>query len=219
MVINGVGAEAPAGGKSKKEKPSNKGRAESRKAQILDISTHVIANSGYSAATISEIAKRAHLGDATLYGYFENKEAILLAISESFMQDLVSDDDVIFRDAPRAEKDLRNLIWRWIWQLWIEEDFARILILELFRNINFYNSQGYKYLTAFLGKIQKAVEQGQEEGVFIQNVPFPTYLHMITGTLDQYLLPQFLLNRPSPGIAELNHIVDSLVRAIRTKEE
>jgi hypothetical protein len=60
-------------------------------------------------------------------------------------------------------------------------------------------------------KIQEAVQRGRQEGIFIEDVPFPTYLHMITGTFDQYLLSQFLLNSPPLGLAELGNIVDTMV--------
>jgi hypothetical protein len=90
-------------------------------------------------------------------------------------------------------------------------------VLELFRNISFYSSKGYGFFSDFLAKIKGVVRKGQEEGIFIENVPFPTYLHMCVGTIDQYLLPQFLLNKPSPGLSELEEIVDALVRAIKIK--
>jgi len=61
------------------------------------------------------------------------------------------------------------------------------------------------------------VPQGQKKGVFIENVPFPTYFHMIMGTFDQYLLGQFLLNSPPLGLKTLEDIVDALVRAIKVR--
>ncbi len=215
LVINAVGAETVT--ESGNRKQTKKKRAEFRRAKILTTSTHVFANNGFSTATIAEIAKRAQMGDATLYGYFKNKEAILLAISEMHMQNLLSDENMIFKGLPKTEIVLRKLLWRWIWQLWTEKDFARILVLELFRNISFYSSKGYEFFSDFLDKIKGVVRKGQEEGIFIENVPFPTYLHMVVGTIDQYLLPQFLLNKPSPGLSELEEIVDALVRAIKVK--
>ena len=220
LVINAVGAGPALGAGAARgvKNRSIKGRAESRRARILSMSTRVFANSGFSTATISEIAKKANLGDATLYGYFENKEAILLAISEAYMKELLEGDDIFFKPVPKTEKALRNLLWRWIWQLWTQPDFARILVLDLFRNLNFYTGKGYDHFRTFLTRIQKIVQQGQKEGIFREQVSFPAYFHMITGTIDQFLLPQLLLNRPPPGLATLNDLVDALVRAIRVKE-
>ena len=41
---------------------------------------------------------------------------------------------------------------------------------------------------------------------------------MIIGTFDQFLLGQFLLDRPPLGLADLNAAVDTLVRAIKIQE-
>jgi AcrR family transcriptional regulator len=217
LVINAVGVETKVSKKKAGILTNNK-RADSLKSRILAISTQVFASNGFSTATISEIAKRIGVGDATLYGYFESKEAILLAISDNYLKNLLGGDDIFLDDLPKTERELRSLIWRWIWQLWTERDFSRILVLDLFRNMDFYSSKGYQYLTAFLEKIQKTVQKGQKEGIFIKNIPFPTYLHMITGTIDQFLLAQFLRNRPPLGLTELKDIVDTLVRAIRKKD-
>ena len=64
----------------------------------------------------------------------------------------------------------------------------------------------------------EVVQEGQKEGLFIENIPFPTYFHMILGTIDQYLLSQFLVNSPPLGLSELNGMVDAMVRAIRVRE-
>ena len=215
LVINATGTRAAATEKNNKLQRSE--RTELRRAQILKTAIKVFSNKGFSSATISEVAKQASLGDATLYEYFDNKEAILLSAAESYMQNIASDEDTNLRNLSEPEKALRKMIWRWIWQLYTCEDFSRVLVLELFRNINFYSSPGYRYLKALQEKIKKVVQQGQKKGVFIQNVPFPTYFHMIMGTFDQYLLGQFLLNSPPVGLKTLEDIVDALVRAIKVR--
>jgi TetR/AcrR family fatty acid metabolism transcriptional regulator len=193
------------------------GRVEFRKSQILNTATRIFANKGFSNATISEIAKQANLGDGTLYEYFENKKAILLGIAENHLQDLCLDkcDAAPFA---KEEKDLRRLLWRWLWLIYSDEDFARILCLELFRNIDFYSSPVYECLLGFLARVSETVQLGQTAGVFVEKVPLSIYSHMITGTFDQYLISQFLLNRPAPVISKLSAMVDALVRAIRVRE-
>ncbi len=215
LVLNATGAQATVTKTNKKLQRSE--RTELRRAQILKTAVRVLSSKGFSGATISEVAKQAGLGDATLYEYFDNKEAILLGAAESYLQNIVSDEDIKWRDLAGPEKTLSQLLWRWIWQLYTCEEFSRVLTLELFRSIKFYSSPGYRYLTAFQEKIQQVIRMGQKEGIFIENVPFPTYFHMIMGTFDQFLLGQFLLNSPPPGLKTLEDIVDALVRAIKVR--
>ena len=92
---------------------------------------------------------------------------------------------------------------------------AESVTLELFRNLKFYSSSGYKYLKSYKEQMRKVVEDGQRERLFIGEVPFSLYFNMVIGTVDQYLISHFLLHRPLPEISELNNIVDSLVSAIR----
>jgi TetR/AcrR family fatty acid metabolism transcriptional regulator len=218
LVLNATGTETMVAERNRKRQKRGE-RAELRRTQIIENAIQVFSRKGFSNATISAVAKQANLGDATLYEYFDNKEAILLGTAETYLQNLISDEVINLHDLSQPEKALRKLIWRWIWELYTYQDFSRVLVLELFRNMNFYSSPAYKYLEAFLEKIREAVQRGQQVGVFIKDVPFPTYLHMITGTFDQYLLSQFLLNRPPLGLAELGDIVDTLVRAIKVPDK
>jgi len=197
-------------------KPGNS-RADMRKAQILETATSVFSKNGFSSSTISEIAKQAGLGDATLYEYFDSKEAILLAIADPFMNTLLSDEDIFAVGSSPVENELRVLIWRWLWLLNINEDFSRILVQELFRNVNFYSSPGHQTFQVFCKKIEELVAKGQQEGIFIENIPLPTYLHMIIGTIDQYLLSNFLLSRNPLSLGELNDIVNALIQAIKVR--
>ena len=49
---------------------------------VLDTAAHLAARRGLRSVTMSEIAKEAGIGRATLYKYFHDVEAILLAWHE-----------------------------------------------------------------------------------------------------------------------------------------
>ncbi|MBW1998895.1 MAG: TetR/AcrR family transcriptional regulator [Deltaproteobacteria bacterium] len=164
------------------------------------------------------MARQANLGDATLYEYFENKEAILRDIAKTHLKRFGSNELIPFEETSDPERALKKLIWQFVWQVYTFEDFSRILILELFRSISFYSSPEYEYIEAFYKKILETIREGQRQGIFIEEVPMPIYPHMIVGTFDQFLLSQFLLNRPPLGLSELNDIVDALIQAIRIGE-
>src|SRR5258706_2042587 len=57
-------------------------RAEDRRAQILDVAKSVFARRGYHVANVADICKAARIGRGTLYQYFENKRAVMLALME-----------------------------------------------------------------------------------------------------------------------------------------
>ena len=53
---------------------------EARRKQILDAATNIFASKGFARATIRDVAKQAGIADGTIYNYFANKEALMLAL-------------------------------------------------------------------------------------------------------------------------------------------
>lgn len=51
-------------------------RPESKRDRIFDAAAHIFAVKGFHAATIDEIAERAHVGKGTIYLYFSGKQAL-----------------------------------------------------------------------------------------------------------------------------------------------
>lgn len=62
-----------------------------RRAQILEAATKVFALKGFHRATIKEIAREAGLADGTIYLYFENKNALMLALLHQLNETEVRD--------------------------------------------------------------------------------------------------------------------------------
>src|SRR5437773_4612586 len=57
-------------------------RADDRRAQILSVAKGVFTRRGYHAANVAHICQAAKIGRGTLYQYFDNKRAVLLALLE-----------------------------------------------------------------------------------------------------------------------------------------
>lgn len=219
LLVEAVGvAQGENGIKWKKGSIS---RADFRRNQIITTAAKLFAQKGFSNTTISQIAKEANLGDATLYEYFDRKESILIDIAEPYMDDLIHAKEPLFLkdESTAAGKELRRLIWTWIWLVCLNRDFACVMALELFKNEKYYSSKSYANYAVYLEKIQNVIRRGQEEGFFVQDIHYETYLNMLFGALDQYSLSQIIAKRPQAGIGELNSLVDSLLRAIKVRQK
>jgi hypothetical protein len=57
-------------------------RGERRVVQLLETAAVVLAESGYEAATMTEVANRAGASIGTVYQYFPNKEALVQATKD-----------------------------------------------------------------------------------------------------------------------------------------
>ena len=62
----------------------NRKRNLEKEINILESALRVFGEKGFEATTISAISKEANISDATLYEYFDSKEAVLFSISELY---------------------------------------------------------------------------------------------------------------------------------------
>jgi AcrR family transcriptional regulator len=63
-------------------------RGEKRLEQLLDASASVMAEVGFEAATMTQIAERANASIGTLYQYFPNKEAVIHALRQQYVDEM-----------------------------------------------------------------------------------------------------------------------------------
>jgi AcrR family transcriptional regulator len=90
-------------------KPGGPGRrrrsylpADQRRAQILACAKSVFAQRGYHAASVSHLCAAARIGRGTLYQYFPNKRAVMLALLEG-VEGRVRDVMAARQPLPEAE--------------------------------------------------------------------------------------------------------------------
>jgi AcrR family transcriptional regulator len=63
---------------------------ETRRKQIMEAALELFASEGYSHCSISQLASHAGISKGLVYNYFESKEALLLAIIEEGMADIMT---------------------------------------------------------------------------------------------------------------------------------
>ncbi len=67
---------------------------ESRRQQIMDAALELFASEGYAHCSIAQLAKHAGISKGLMYNYFESKEALLVALIEEGLDDILSDIDL-----------------------------------------------------------------------------------------------------------------------------
>jgi AcrR family transcriptional regulator len=82
-------------------------KAQKVRAAIFDAMLTLAERHGYEAATLEQVAERAEVGVSTVYRYFANKDAILLAPMERNVGGLAS----VFRARPEDEEVAISLGW------------------------------------------------------------------------------------------------------------
>ena len=105
-----------------------------RREQILGAATRVFAEKGFSRATTREVAREAGVSEGTIYNYFEDKEALLMAImdklneterrADDFREGLATDSQGFFEAYLRHRMDL----------IWENREIFRVVMSEMLVN-------------------------------------------------------------------------------------
>lgn len=155
---------------------------------ILEASKKVFAKEGYHGSSIAKIAKKADVGDGTVYLYFKNKEDILIQLFDTSIYHIL---------IPQAEEIIKNI-----------QD-PRIMLYELIRNHFDFFGEDYelakviqiesrqpipktreivkKGVKRYFLLMKSIIVKGQEEGTFRSDISSSSMEKMIFGTLDEFV--------------------------------
>jgi TetR/AcrR family fatty acid metabolism transcriptional regulator len=205
----------------RREKPASNengdepSRGELRRRAIMEVASEVFGKKGYGGATISEIAGKAGIAEASIYQYFKSKEQLLLSVLGTWFIELADELNNVFSGALNPCERLLYLLRRWALDFQIREWETRVLILELYRKPKFYESQEYQNTRRFWKLIRSTVEAGQQSGHFRKDFEISYYLHLVQGAFEHEALARMMLSKKQPTIASTEHMINLLLRAIR----
>jgi TetR/AcrR family transcriptional regulator, fatty acid metabolism regulator protein len=190
-------------------------RGELKRRLIMTAASEVFGKKGFAGATISEIAGRAGIAEASIYQYFRSKEDLLLCAPGNWFNALADELQNCFSGRLDPADRLRYILRRWYLDFQLREWETRVLILELYRNPKFYESQAYKNTHVFWRLIRSTVEEGRESGVFNKDFEIDYYLHLIQGAFDHEALARMMLSKRQATFVRGEHMIDLLLRAIK----
>lgn len=165
--------------------PPKRGPGEDKHQFILDAAVKVFAQKGFFQAKVNEIAREAGVADGTIYLYFKGKDDLLISIFEEKMREVLAR----FRIAIAQEKDARSrlecLIRMHLAEFQAYPDLAAVFQVELRQSSRFIREYRNVELRKYLDLIGEIIKEGQEEGVFRQDIPSGIIKRFIFGTLDE----------------------------------
>jgi TetR/AcrR family transcriptional regulator, fatty acid metabolism regulator protein len=190
-------------------------RGELRRRRIMEVASEVFSKKGYGGATISEIAGKAGIAEASIYQYFKSKEQLLLSVLGTWFVELADEVERVFSGGLNPYERLLYLLRRWALDFQIRERETRVFILELYRNPKFYESQEYRNTRRFWELIRSTVEAGQQSGHFRKDFEIGYYLHLVQGAIEHEALGRMMLSKKQPTVASTEQMINLLLRAIK----
>ncbi len=105
-----------------------------RREQIVEAATRVFAEKGFCRATTREVAREAGISEGTIYNYFDDKDALLMAIldklneterrAEDFEEGMATDFRGFFEEYLRRRMSL----------MWENREVFRVVLSEMLVN-------------------------------------------------------------------------------------
>lgn len=211
-VLNGEAAQGPAqlrrGGRRLAPGPRRRRRsyksAADRRRQILDCALGAFAERGFHATSIADVCERASIGRATLYQYFADKRALLVALAEDIAARVVAAIDARpalnippgFR--PSEEQALAFIRARFasVMEVVFESADTTRLILKAGRGADGVVDEVLREIDhAVLGRLEQELEHAKQAGV-IRPIDVKFVARFFLGGFEKSVLSYVEENRP-----------------------
>ena len=167
-----------------------------KRERILASAMKVFARKGFASARVSDVAREAGVADGTIYLYFASKDAILIAIFEEGMQEVI---DGLAKGLKGIDDPRERLRFFCRYHLTVCEndpDLAEVLLVELRFSDKFLSE--YKpsvMLDRYLEALALIISEGQRRGMFKREIPTGVAMGAIFGALDEISLHRVLQRR------------------------
>ncbi|MFD1020193.1 TetR/AcrR family transcriptional regulator [Thalassobacillus hwangdonensis] len=182
---------------------------------ILNAAKSVFAEMGYHKASVSKIAKKAGIGDGTVYLYFSNKEDILKKLFHNTIHDDLS---------PKAEElveginDPRLKLYEFVRNHlhYFGDDYtlSRIIQIEARQSSSEIREAMKPGIRRYFTLIEAIIEDGQKKGVFRKDISKKTARQVIFGSLDEVVTCWVLSSRTYPLSSKVDEVYRALLTAV-----
>lgn len=159
----------------------------SKKEQILDVSLSLFLEKGYDNTSISDILSNLNIARGTLYYHFESKEAIMDAIIERTVKQVVEEaKGIVFRESLPVHEKMFTLFSRTS----MKRLSGRELMIDYLnqpQNALFHEKINRSFIQIIAPLLGDIIEEGVEEGTFVNAYPYESaeiILVMIIGFMD-----------------------------------
>jgi len=152
--------------------------------KIIRAATKVFAKKGFFNARISDIAKEAKVADGTIYLYFNNKFDILLCVFEQEIGKLIEQVTMLLEKEASANKRLEIFINNHLEEMKKNRYLAEVIHIELRQTSKLIREYRKNKFSEYLDLIAAIIAQGQQQGVFRQDIRPEIAKKILFGALD-----------------------------------
>src|SRR6267143_5620495 len=156
-----------------------------KRSAILRAAIRVFAGNGYFNSKVADIAREAGVADGTVYLYFKSKEEILHSIFDRSMEEAIADGRKQIAEITDPREKLRRIALLHLERLGADRDLAIVFQVELRGSTKFMEEFSAAGFAEYLGLIRSTIEEGQQAGVFRNDLNARVAAKILFGALDE----------------------------------
>ncbi len=193
-------------------------KMEVRKKQIIETAAKIFAESGFKETTISEIAKKTKVSEASIYEYFHTKEGLLFSIPVELASELFEKMEFHLKLIRGAANKLRSIVFLFMNFYQTTPDFASVLMLFLKHDKKFLDTDGHRIIKIGIKHITNVIEDGVKTGEFRKDINPYLVRSMILGTIEHLVTNWIMTGTPENLEEMVDPFIDIIIEGIQDRE-
>jgi AcrR family transcriptional regulator len=135
-----------------------------RREQIIEAATRIFAEKGFRHATTREVAREAGVSEGTIYNYFEDKDALLMAILDSLNETERRAEDFEEGIATDFRGFFNEYLRRRMSFIWENREVFRVVLSEMLVNAKLRELYLRQVVTPTMGIAEENFRSRMEQG-------------------------------------------------------
>jgi AcrR family transcriptional regulator len=178
-----------------------------KQLQIIRTAEKLFAQKGYDGTSVRDIAEEAGVNGAMISYYFGSKEGLIKALFEERTADTALQVENLLRDTRLSPwQKVALLIDSYVDRIAEKVQFHKIMLYEqMFEKNTVLTTLLNELRTRNLEKIAELLRQGQDAGVFNQDIDVPLLMQTLFGTVTScYFNREYY--RSAAGLQEYDEV-------------
>lgn len=187
--------------------------------RIIEASEALFVERGFHKTTVRGIAKVAGVGVGTIYEYFPDKEALLLAIPNYEAKELLDGIREHLQGIQGTFNKLRKFTWFTLRYYESNPSFVSFIYLIMKPHRGWTNSPGYQMVREYSNVFTEILKEGQAEEVIRTDVDLRLMRIVYLGSLERLAISWLLRKKPASLIGAADALVSLIISAVSNPKE
>jgi len=201
-------------------KPENEGKVSRRKEKetewvreiIVEAAASMFSQKGYHGATMENIADAAGYSPAAIYKYFENKEAVFLALQKTMKNKLTE----VFNEHPPVSLPFDDYLKWFLSRIFVFAENHRYIFLSFMVQRSYaidqdpqteFHKKSTQFYLKHMNMIADIMKKGIREKALKKGEPL-VYAAAFFGIVYSFVFQWLVAERPEPLSTHIDTIVD-----------